>query len=64
LKAWPKIPHSALIAFDAEIDRDRKNKRLLKLGDCPSEAVATMRRLLHKRLNKAAIQTAIVAQKK
>jgi hypothetical protein len=61
LKPWPEIPRSALAAFDAEIARDRKNKRLRKLGDSPAEAVATLKRLLHKRVTKAAVQAAIVA---
>jgi hypothetical protein len=64
LKPWPEIPRSALAAFDAEIARDRKNKTLRKLGESPMEAAATLKRLLHKRLSKAAVQAAIVAQKK
>ena len=64
MESWPEIPRSALLAFDAEIARDRKNKTLRKLGDSPLEAAATLKRLLHKRLSKTAVQAAIVAQGK
>jgi prevent-host-death family protein len=49
LSAVPEIPASALAQFDAEIERDRKNGRLVKLGDTPEEAVAALRRLGRKR---------------
>jgi prevent-host-death family protein len=49
LSAIPEIPASALAEFDAEIERDRKAGRLVKLGDTPGEAVAALRRLGRKR---------------
>jgi len=49
LSAVPEIPASALAEFDAEIERDRKAGRLVKLGDTPGEAVAALRRLGRKR---------------
>jgi len=49
LSAVPEIPASALAEFDAEIERDRKAGRLVKLGDTPGEAVAGLRRLGRKR---------------
>ena len=49
LSALPEIPASALAAFDAEIERDRKAGRLVKLGDTPGEAVAALRRFGRKR---------------
>ncbi len=49
LSAAPEIPASALAEFDAEIKRDRKARRLIKLGDTPKEAVAALRRLAQKR---------------
>jgi len=49
LSATPEIPVSALAEFDAEIERDRKAGKLVKLGDTPAEAVAALRRLGGKR---------------
>ena len=49
LSAVPEIPASALAEFDAEIERDRKAGRLVKLGDTPGEAVAALKRLGRKR---------------
>ena len=49
LSAIPEIPASALAKFDAEIERDRKAGRLVKLGDTPEEAVAALRRPGRKR---------------
>jgi len=49
LSAVPEIPISALAEFDAEIERDRKAGRLVKLGDTPEEAIAALRRLGRKR---------------
>jgi len=49
LSAVPEIPASALAEFDAEIERDRKAGRLLKLGDTPEETVAALKRLGRKR---------------
>jgi prevent-host-death family protein len=49
LQAVPEIPLSALAEFDAEIERDRKAGRLIKLGDTPEETVATLRRMGRKR---------------
>jgi len=49
LSAAPEIPASALAEFDAEIERDRKAGRLVKLGDTPKEAIAALKRLGQKR---------------
>ena len=49
LSAVPVISDYALAEFDAEIERDRKAGRLVKLGDTPKEAVAALRRLGRKR---------------
>ena len=49
LGAIPEIPASALADFDAEIERDRKAGRLVKLGRTPKEAVAALRQLARKR---------------
>jgi len=49
LQAVPEIPLSALAEFDAEIERDRKAGRLIKLGDTPAETVAALRRMGRKR---------------
>lgn len=49
LQAIPEIPLSALAEFEAEIERDRKAGRLIKLGDTPQEAAAALRRLGRKR---------------
>jgi prevent-host-death family protein len=45
LNLAPEIPLSALKKFEAEIERDRKAGKLVKLGDTPEEAVAALRRL-------------------
>jgi prevent-host-death family protein len=49
LSVVPEIPASALAAFDAEIERDRKAGKLVKLGDTPQEAGAALNRLGRKR---------------
>jgi len=49
LSAVPEIPTSALAEFDAEIERDRKAGRLVKLGNTPEEAVAALKRPGRKR---------------
>jgi prevent-host-death family protein len=48
LSAVPEIPASALAEFDAEIERDRKAGKLVKLGDTPQEAVTALKRLRRK----------------
>jgi hypothetical protein len=45
MKSWPEIPRAALVAFEVEINRDRKNKTLRKLGKNPAKAAARLRRL-------------------
>ncbi len=49
LDVVPEISPSAAAAIEAEIERDRKAGRLVKLGDTPEEAVATLRRWDKKR---------------
>ena len=49
LDVIPEISPSAAAAIEAEIEQDRKAGRLLKLGDTPEEAVATLRRWDKKR---------------
>jgi hypothetical protein len=44
-RSWPEIPLCALVAFEAEIAGDRKNKTLVKLGNTPKQTVAAMGRL-------------------
>ena len=49
LSAVPEIPASALAEFDAEIERDRKAGKLVKLGSTPAEASANLKRGKFKR---------------
>lgn len=49
LSLVPEIPAAALADFEAEIERDRKAARLIKLGDSPREAVAALQKLGPKR---------------
>ena len=62
MKSWPEIPHSALVKWDAEIARDRKNGRLLKLGDSPVEVVSALKWLSRKQWTRAAVQASIVGK--
>lgn len=64
MKSWPEIPRSALVAWDAEIARDRKNKTLGKLGSNAAEAAAVLSRLSHKRSTRVAVKAAITSQGK
>lgn len=45
----PEISPAAAARIEAEIERDRKAGRILKLGDTPKEAVATLRKWDKKR---------------
>jgi hypothetical protein len=45
----PKIPASSLTDFEAEIERQRKTDKLIKLGNTAQEAVASLRKLDRKR---------------
>jgi prevent-host-death family protein len=49
LDVVPEIPATALAAFEAEIGRDRKSGKLVKLGDTAKEAAAALRGLKKKR---------------
>ncbi len=49
LDVIPEISPAAAAAIEAEIERDRKAGRLIKLGDTPEEAVKTLRQWDKKR---------------
>ena len=49
LDVIPEISPSAAAAIEAEIARDRKAGRLIKLGDTPEEAATALRRWDKKR---------------
>jgi len=44
LQAVPEIPASALAEFEAEIEKDRKSGKLVKLGRTPQETATALRK--------------------